>query len=129
MIKILSPDRAYQSFNEGMRQRNIWHGVHFCHLKNPKIGFPSMKHEQWIIVGTQIPWTFIAANDAVEHAANCGSVEYPRMHRKANDSPRILVHEDHHPMGLEDHGFTSKEIHAPQAVFVVAQESEPGRTV
>jgi len=51
------------------------------------------------------------------------------MDSESNDSPGKLIHDDHHPVGLEDQRFTSKEIHTPQTIFTVAQECEPGRTV
>ena len=44
---------------------------------------------------------------------------------EADDSTRALVHDDEDPMGLESEGFTPEEIHAPQAILCVAEESQP----
>ena len=50
------------------------------------------------------------------------------MHGKANDTPCALVHDDHHPMCIQDERFTTKKIHAPQTVFAMAEERQPRRT-
>ncbi len=51
------------------------------------------------------------------------------MDSETNDSPAKLIHNNHHPVRLEDQQFTSKKVHTPQTVFTVANESEPGRTI
>ena len=40
VIEKLPPDRADQSFDESMRQRDVWHGPHLRDLKDPQIGLP-----------------------------------------------------------------------------------------
>ena len=65
----------------------------------------------------------------IEHTAYGRPVNRSRLDGEADDLPSKLIHDDHHPVRLEDERFTSKEIHTPQTVFAMAQESEPGRTV
>jgi len=48
------------------------------------------------------------------------------MHRKTNDSPRELIHDNKDPVGLEHHGFTPEQINAPEAILNVSDEGEPG---
>lgn len=52
-------------------------------------------------------------DDAIEHAADNGTVKYACMHSETNDATGILIHDDHYPVGLENQRFTSKEIYAP----------------
>ena len=81
------------------------------------------------MVRAQISWALGSTDDAIEHTADNGSVKDPYMDSETDDSPSKLIHDNHHPVRLEDQRFTSKKIHTPQTVFAVAQESEPGRTV
>jgi len=39
-----------------------------------------------------------------------------------------LVHNDEHPMGVQQNGLAAKQIDAPEAVFRVPKEGQPGRT-
>ncbi len=48
------------------------------------------------------------------------------MDAETNNSPAVLIHNNHHPVRLEDQRFASKEVHTPQTVFTVAKESESG---
>ncbi len=129
MVEVLSSYCADQSFDEGMRQRDIRYSLDLRNLDNPEIGFPLVESEQRVMVRAQISWAPGSTDDAVEHAADCGPIEYFCIDGEANDSSGKLIHNHHYPMGFEDQRFTSKKIHTPQTVFAVAQESEPGRTV
>ena len=51
------------------------------------------------------------------------------MNNETNDSPGILICDQHHPVGTEDQRFISKKFHTPQTVLAVAKEHEPGWTV
>jgi hypothetical protein len=47
------------------------------------------------------------------------------MHAKANDAPRELIHDHEHPVGLEQNGLATKQIHTPQTIFHMADEGQP----
>ena len=51
------------------------------------------------------------------------------MHAKANDAPCELVHDQEHPVGLEQNGLATKQIHAPEAVLRVPDKCKPRRSV
>ena len=51
------------------------------------------------------------------------------MNCESDDSSGELVHHDHDRIRLKEDGFSREEIHAPKAVFGMAEEGEPGRTV
>ena len=50
------------------------------------------------------------------------------MYTKANDAPCELIHDHEHPMCLEQNRLTPKQIDTPEAIFHMANESQPGRT-
>ena len=42
---------------------------------------------------------------------------------------RVTIHDHEHPVGLEQNRLTTKQINAPEAVFQVADNRQPGRAV
>src|SRR5205807_8424149 len=46
----------------------------------------------------------------------------------SNDPARVLIHDDQDPVGPQGGRLALEQIHAPETVFYVAQESQPGRT-
>ena len=51
------------------------------------------------------------------------------MDAEANDPAGVLIHDHKDPVGPHRSRFAPEEIHAPEAVFHVPQESQPGRTI
>ena len=51
------------------------------------------------------------------------------VYAKADDAPSELVHDHEHRVGVEQNGFTTKKIDAPETVFLMADKSQPGRAV
>ena len=51
------------------------------------------------------------------------------MDAEANDPARVLIHDHQDPVGPQRCRLTPKQINAPEAIFHVAQESQPGRTI
>ncbi len=49
LIEILPADRADQSFDERMRQRDIRYRLDLRHLENPEIGVPKVESEQRVM--------------------------------------------------------------------------------
>jgi len=50
------------------------------------------------------------------------------MDAEANDPARVLIHDHQDPVGPHRSRFAPEQIHAPEAVFHVPKESQPGRT-
>ena len=48
------------------------------------------------------------------------------LHTETDDSPCVLIHDDHDPVRLQYNRFAPEEIDAPQAVLRVAEKREPG---
>ena len=51
------------------------------------------------------------------------------MHAEPNDPARVLIHDHEDPMGPQRCRLAPEQIHAPETVFHVAQERQPGRTI
>ena len=51
------------------------------------------------------------------------------MDAEANDPARVLIHDDQDPVGPQRCRLALEQIHAPQAVFHVAQERQPGGAI
>jgi hypothetical protein len=49
-VQIFSANCADQPFHKRMRQRDIWHSFDFSYVQYSKIGFPSLKEKERIIV-------------------------------------------------------------------------------
>jgi hypothetical protein len=80
-----------------------------------------------IIVGAQVPRRpAMPSNGAVEHPTEGDTIDRSRMNAEANDAARVLIHDDQDPVGPQRGRLALEQIHAPQAVFQVAQERQPG---
>ena len=49
-VETFTSDGTDQSFNEGMRHRDVGHRFDFLHLEYPEIGLPLVEPEQWIVI-------------------------------------------------------------------------------
>jgi hypothetical protein len=50
------------------------------------------------------------------------------MDAESNDPARVLIHDDQNPVGPQRCRLAPEQIHAPEAVFPVAKESQPRGT-
>jgi len=64
-----------------------------------------------IAVGAKVLGRSGSADDAIEYSAGRRTIKRPTMGSKANNSTVELIHNNHHPVRLEDQRFTSKKIH------------------
>ncbi len=51
------------------------------------------------------------------------------VYAKADDAPSERVHDHEHTVGVEQNGLATKKIDAPEAVFLMADKSQPRRAV
>jgi hypothetical protein len=70
----------------------------------------------------------LASNGAVEHPTECDPIDRAGMDAEPNDPARVLIHDDQDPVGPQRCRLAPKQIDTPEAVFHVAQESQPGGT-
>jgi len=70
----------------------------------------------------------VASNGVVEHSAKGDTVDRAGLQAKPNDPTSVLIHDDQYPVSPQHCRFAAKEIHAPETVLHVSEESQPGRT-
>ena len=129
VIQILASNRADQPFHEWMGQGNVGDGLDLCHLQYPQIGSPLVEPVERIIVGAEVVrQRALASNGAVEHPTKCDTTDGASVDADANDSARVLIHDGQDPVGPQRCRLAPEQIRAPEAVFHVAQERQPGGT-
>ena len=113
-----------------MGQGNVGDRLNLCHLQYSQIGLPLVKPIKRIVVGTEVlRHPEVPSNGAVEHPTECDTIDSARMNAEANDPARKLIHDQQDPMGPQGCRLAPEQIHAPEAVFHVAQERQPGGTI
>jgi len=77
------------------------------------------------MVGTQVVWDSLFRNGGVEHPTEGDTIDIPCMYNIANDAPCELIHDHEQPAGVEQNGFATKKINAPETVLRVPDEGQP----
>src|SRR5215469_14784814 len=112
-----------------MRQWNVGDGLDFGHVQYPEVGLPLVEPIKRIVIGAQeVRHPALPSNGAVEHPTKCDTIDRAGMDAEANDAARVLIHDRRDPVGPHRGRFAPELIHAPEAVFHVPKESQPGRT-
>jgi hypothetical protein len=113
-----------------MGQWNVRGGLYFCHFQYPQVGLPLVEPIKRIVVGTEeVRHPALPSTGTVEHPTKCGTIDRSRMDAEANDPARVLIHDHQDPVGPQRSRFAPEQIHAPEAVFHVAQERQPGGAI
>ncbi len=82
-----------------------------------------------IVVGAQVlRQPAMPSKGAVEHPTECDAIDRARVDAEPNDPARVLIHDDQDPVGPQRGRLAPEQIYAPEAVFHVAQERQPGGT-
>jgi hypothetical protein len=124
VIQILASNSPDQSFHERMGQGNVGDGLDLCHLQYSQIGLPLVEPIKWIVVGADVlRHPELASNGAVEHPTEYDTINRAGMDAEPNDAARVLIHDDQDPVGPQRCRLAPEQIHAPEAVFHVAQET------
>jgi hypothetical protein len=126
VVQILSPHGADQPFDERVRAGHEGYGLDFLNFEYPQVRSPAMASEQRIVVRTQMLRERLTRSGLVEHATDRHAIDVSRLDANADDPTREQIHDDHDPVALEHNRFASEQIDAPQAVFHVSDEREPG---
>src|SRR2546427_8715590 len=87
-----------------------------------------MEPVEWIVVGSDVlRHPALPSNGAIEHPTECDTIDLSRMDARTNDPARKLIHDDQDPVGPQRRRRAPEQIHTPEAVFHVAQESSARR--
>src|SRR4029450_12568982 len=91
------------------------YGLDFVDLENSKVRPPTVRLEEWIMIGAEMPRCAPTMDGGVEHAANVNACDRTLVHADANKATRTLVHHHQHPVGPEHDRLAAKEVSAPEA--------------
>ena len=97
------------------------HGLEFVDLQNPKVRPPTVRLEERIMIGAEMPRCARTLDGSVEHAADIGGRDGSPVHADTDEATRELVHDHQHPVAPEPDGFAPNEVHAPEAVCPCVQ--------
>ena len=61
------------------------HGLEFVDLQNTKVGPPTVRLEERIMVGAEIPRRALTMDRGVEHAADVGACDGSPVHANADE--------------------------------------------
>src|SRR5712691_12928900 len=101
------------------------HSLDVVDLENPEVCVPTVRLEERIMIGAEMPRCVLTMDGGVEHAADVGAIDGTTVHADSDEATGELVHDHEHPVAPEHDGLASKEVHAPQAVSRVSDERQP----
>jgi hypothetical protein len=128
VVEKLSPYGPNEPLHERVRERYIGHGLHLRYLENPQIGLPAVEFEQRVVVAAEIVRErFLGRYRVIKEVADGGAINHAGMYADPDDSTGEMVHDDQHPVGLEDNRLATEEIGTPQTVLRVPEKGQPGR--
>src|SRR2546429_454937 len=100
VIQVSPPQGADQPFHEWMGQGNVGYGLDFRQVQYTQIGLPLVEPIKRIVVGAKVlRQPVLPSNGAVEHPAECYTIDGARMNAEPNDPARVLIHDHQDPMG------------------------------
>ena len=94
---------------------SIRNRFNFRYAQDSQVGLPLMEAKQWIVVGAQILRKTRASNRLLEHLTERQAIDDSPLNSEADDSARVLVHHDQHPIRLQPDRLAPKQIEAPQS--------------
>ena len=74
------------------------YGLDFVDFENPKVRPPTVRLEERIMIGAEMPRCALTMDGGVEHAAHVDACDRARVHADANQATRKLVHHHQHPV-------------------------------
>jgi hypothetical protein len=72
------------------------HGLEFVDLQNPKVRPPTVRLEERILIGAEMPRCALPMDGRVEHAAAIGGRDGSPVHADTDEATRELVHDHEH---------------------------------
>jgi hypothetical protein len=129
LIEILTPKSSDKALDERVRARYEGDRLEFLDIENAQVRPPAMKPEQRVMIGTEAPGKLLAAAGLVEHAAGGDPVDVGRFDTESDDPTRKNIHDDHHPEALQNDGFASEQVDAPNTVLGFSDNRQPRWTV
>src|SRR5580693_1673953 len=123
-IKVLTPDRSDQPFDERMRDRSVRNRLDLLDLQHAQIRVPTVKAKERIVIGTEVFRLGSPGGAAIEHAAHRHAINACGGDAKPDDATNENVHDQHHPMAAQKDGFDAEQIDTPDAVLRVSDDGQ-----
>ena len=82
-IKVLASNRADQSFNERVRNWNVWNRLDLIDFEHAQICQPTVKAKQRIVVGAEIFRWWLGGDRLIEHSANRDAMQCRRARHQS----------------------------------------------
>src|SRR2546427_2105548 len=79
------------------------HSHHFVDLENPEVCLPTVRLEERIMIGAEMPRCVLTMDGGVEHAADVGAIDGTTMHADSDEATGELVHDHEHPVAPDSH--------------------------
>ena len=100
-IQIFTAKGPDQPFHKRMRYGNVGDGLDFGYLQDAQIGLPLPKPIKRIMVAAEVfRHRAVPSNGAVEHPAECNTIDSSSLDAESNDPACVLIHDDQNPVGV-----------------------------
>ena len=107
-IKIFTPDRSNQPFDEGMRDRDVRNRLDHFDLEDAQVGEPAVKPKEWVVIGADMLRYLLAGGGMIEHPTHRYAVDVCMLDRKTDNATSEHVHDQQHPMAKQEDRFAAE---------------------
>jgi len=128
-IKILTPDCSDEPFDKRMGDRSVRNRLDLLDLHHARIGEPTAKAEERIVIGTNVFRFALPGGGGIEHATHRHAINACRGDSKADDTTGEDVHDQQDPMAAQDDRFNAEQIDTPDTIFRLSDKGQPGWTI
>src|SRR5712692_8331257 len=97
-IEIFVANGADHPFDERMRNRDVRNRLDLLDPKYPQVGEPTVEAKQWVVVGAEVPRSWLTGERVIEHPANRDTVNISGLDAESDEPAREYVHDHHDPM-------------------------------
>jgi hypothetical protein len=70
-------------------------------LQNPQVGLPAVEFKEGVVIEAQSGGKTLTGNSLIEHQAQTRTVECHGLHPEADDSAGVDIHDQQHPVSLQ----------------------------
>src|SRR5439155_23287084 len=89
-----------QRVDHWMGKGNMGDGIELYHNQYSRSGLAMVEPVKRIVNGAKVlRQAVLPSNRAVEHPAECYTIDLPSMDAEPNDPARVLIHDHQDPMG------------------------------
>ena len=113
----------------GWGDRSVRNRLDLLDLRHARIGEPTAKAEERIVIGTNVFRFALPGGGGIEHATHRHAINACRGDSKADDTTGEDVHDQQDPMAAQDDRFNAEQIDTPDTIFRLSDKGQPGWTI